>query len=77
MQMTATVRATLDETRILVSDETGDRLLARFEEDPGSASLAADIERIDSCYGRGDLGAVLKAPAPAVPIINASPVSPR
>jgi hypothetical protein len=30
MQMTATVRATLDETRILVSDETGDRLLARL-----------------------------------------------
>jgi enoyl-CoA hydratase len=40
---------------------TVDRLLARFEEDPGPASLAADIERIDSCYGRGDLGAVLKA----------------
>jgi hypothetical protein len=30
MQMTATVRAILDETRILVSDETGDRLLARL-----------------------------------------------
>jgi hypothetical protein len=30
MQMTATVRTTLDETRILVSDETGDRLLARL-----------------------------------------------
>ena len=29
MQMMATVRVTLDETRILVSDETGDRLLAR------------------------------------------------
>jgi len=28
--MTATVRITLDETRILVSDETGDRLLARL-----------------------------------------------
>ena len=30
MQMTATVRATPDETRILVSDATGDRLLARL-----------------------------------------------
>jgi hypothetical protein len=30
MQMTATVRTTLDETRILVSDETGDRLIARL-----------------------------------------------
>ena len=30
MQMTATVRTTIDETRILVSDETGDRLIARL-----------------------------------------------
>ena len=30
MQMTATVRITQDETRILVSDETGDRLIARL-----------------------------------------------
>jgi hypothetical protein len=30
MQMTATVRTTLEETRILVSDETGDRLIARL-----------------------------------------------
>jgi hypothetical protein len=30
MQMTATVRITPDETRILVSDETGDRLIARL-----------------------------------------------
>jgi hypothetical protein len=30
MQMTATVRVTPDETRVLVSDATGDRLLARL-----------------------------------------------
>jgi len=30
MQMMATVRVTPDETRILVSDEAGDRLLARL-----------------------------------------------
>ena len=30
MQMMATVRVTLDESRILVSDETGDRFLARL-----------------------------------------------
>lgn len=30
MQLTATVRTTRDETRILVSDETGDRLIARL-----------------------------------------------
>ena len=30
MPMMATVRVTLDETRILVSDEAGDRLLARL-----------------------------------------------
>ena len=30
MQMTATVRVTRDETRILVRDETGDRLIARL-----------------------------------------------
>ncbi len=30
MQMMATVRVTLDETRILVSDEAGDRMLARL-----------------------------------------------
>ena len=40
---------------------TVDRLLARFQTDPGPALLAEDIDRIDSCYGRSDLGAVLKA----------------
>jgi hypothetical protein len=30
MQMTASVRITLDETRILVRDEAGDRLIARL-----------------------------------------------
>jgi enoyl-CoA hydratase len=40
---------------------TVDRLLARFEADPGPAPLAEDIDRIDACYGRRDLGAALKA----------------
>jgi len=38
-----------------------DSLLARFRADPGPAPLSEDIERIDSCYGRKDLGAVLEA----------------
>jgi enoyl-CoA hydratase len=47
----------------LASDAHGevDRVLARFQTDPGPAPLAEDIGRIDSCYGRKDLGAVLKA----------------
>ena len=40
---------------------TVDRLLARFKTDPGPARLAGNIDRIDSCYGRKDLGAALKA----------------
>jgi enoyl-CoA hydratase len=40
---------------------TVDRLLARFQTHPGPAPLAEDIDRIDSCYGRKDLGAVLNA----------------
>jgi enoyl-CoA hydratase len=40
---------------------TVDRVLARFTTDPGPALLAEDIDRIDSCYGRRDLDAALKA----------------
>jgi enoyl-CoA hydratase len=40
---------------------TVDRLLAEFQAHPGAAPLAEDIDRIDSCYGRKDLGAVLNA----------------
>jgi enoyl-CoA hydratase len=40
---------------------TVDRLLAEFQAHSGPAPLAEDIGRIDSCYGRKDLGAVLKA----------------
>jgi enoyl-CoA hydratase len=40
---------------------TVDRLLGRFQADPGPALRAADADRIDSCYGRRDLGAALKA----------------
>jgi enoyl-CoA hydratase len=40
---------------------TVDRLLAGFQAHPGPPPLAEDIERIDSCYGRKDLRAVLKA----------------
>jgi hypothetical protein len=36
MQMTATVRITTDETRILVGDETGDRLIGRLPTLKGS-----------------------------------------
>jgi enoyl-CoA hydratase len=47
----------------LSSDAHGtvDRVLAGLHADPGAAPLAEDIERIDSCFGRKDLGAVLKA----------------
>ena len=47
----------------LTSDAHGavDRILARFHVDPGPAPLSEDIDRIDSCYGRNDLGAVLEA----------------
>jgi enoyl-CoA hydratase len=46
----------------LTSDahETIDRVLARFHADPGPAPLAECIDRIDACYGRKHLGAVLK-----------------
>jgi enoyl-CoA hydratase len=40
---------------------TVDRLLASFQADPGPALLAEDIDWINSCYGRSDLAAVLKA----------------
>ena len=40
---------------------TVDRVLAGFQTDPGPATLAENVDRIDSCYGRKDLGAVLKA----------------
>jgi enoyl-CoA hydratase len=40
---------------------TVDRLLAHFHEPPGRAPLSVDSNRIDSCYGRRDLGAMLKA----------------
>ena len=40
---------------------TVDRVLARFQTHPGPAALSEDIDRIDSCYGRGDLRAVLTA----------------
>jgi enoyl-CoA hydratase len=47
----------------LAADPQGtvERLLARFQTDPGPAPLAEDIDRIDACYGRRDLGAALKA----------------
>jgi enoyl-CoA hydratase len=38
-----------------------DRVLARFHTPPGPAPLAEEIGRIDSCYGRKDLDAVLRA----------------
>jgi enoyl-CoA hydratase len=40
---------------------TVDRLLAGFQAHPGPAPLAEDIDRIDSCYSRKDLDAVLRA----------------
>jgi enoyl-CoA hydratase len=40
---------------------TVDRILAQFQAEPGPAPLADTIDRIDCCYGRKDLGAVLKA----------------
>ena len=40
---------------------TVDRILAQFQAEAGPAPLADTIDRIDSCYGRKDLGAVLKA----------------
>lgn len=55
------------EDALVRADLTGDahravdRLLAGFQTDPGPALLAEDIDRIDSCYGRSDLGAALKA----------------
>jgi enoyl-CoA hydratase len=38
-----------------------DRVLARFQTHPGRPPLAQQIDRIDSCYGRTDLRAVLQA----------------
>ncbi len=38
-----------------------DRLLSRFQTQPGLVSLAENIDRIDSSYGRTDLRAVLRA----------------
>jgi enoyl-CoA hydratase len=55
------------EEALVCADLTGDahrtvdRVLAHFGTDPGPALLAEDIDRIDSCYGRRDLGAALKA----------------
>jgi enoyl-CoA hydratase len=47
----------------LMADAHGaaDRLVAGFRADPGPPPLAEVIDRIDSCYGRKDLGAALKA----------------
>jgi enoyl-CoA hydratase len=41
--------------------DTVDRLLAGFQAQSGPAPLAEDIDRIDSCYGREDFGALLEA----------------
>ena len=40
---------------------TVDRVLARFQTDPGPAPLAEDVDRINSCYGRKGLADVLEA----------------
>jgi enoyl-CoA hydratase len=41
--------------------ERVDQVLARFQTHPGPTPLSENIDRINSCYGRKDLGAVLEA----------------